>query len=967
MGLGTLVGRGFVRIDADTKPAEKAIKALGAIGSLGALGALGGAIAPITTATLGLAGAFATAGGAATAFGAAVVPQFQAITKATQQKSTADDQQSKAQLAVAAAQKLAKEGGFKYGQQVQITSKMSAQAKAQAQEYNRALASAQTATKGAAKSQALYKEKLDAMPPATKETALALEKLKDAGKKWSDTLAANTMPIFTKGIQFLQGLLPRLTPMVQSVAGEITFFLDTLGESSAGRIFKEFGRNVTKNGSGALGSFLRIATNVLAGVIGLLNAFMPASKGVTGGLEQMTKKFADWSAGLGKSKSFQDFLSRMREEIPKLFTALGQLISVFGKLTVAAGPFAGLSLRIAEAMARLLDSIPMPVLRVLVPTILAVNVAMKAWAIATAINTAVQTVHTAVVRAGGLSTIAMTVAMRAARIAILAWSAATRIAALAWRLLSLAFTASPIGLVITAIIALGVALVIAYNKSATFRRIVQAAFGGVLMVGKAIGHWFAHDFVNFFTQTIPHAFQVTRDWVARNWPWILGALTGPIGLAVVWIIKHWDSVKNFFVSAWGVIKRNSIDPLVHFFTVVIPNAGRSMRDAIMGFVRRMALAVLDSFGMIIKGAAKLFGWVPGVGGHLKSAVRAFNKFRDDVNKALGGIKDRHPTIAVGMKIATGKNAGLVNIGGIARATGGPIYGPGTETSDSVPVMASKNEHMWTAKEVRAAGGHGAVIALRQAVLSGGMGRFASGGAVGVRTSAPSGRQINSGTNSAFANFMKANVWTLIKAFKEMLAAQAGPSFIGLGGKVGASAAAAMRYAQNLLGAHIYGWTSAQWPAWRSLGMGESGWRWNALNKSSGAYGIPQALPAGKMASAGADWRTNPATQVRWMASYIHSVYGTPSRAWSTWQHRSPHWYDQGGWLMPGATMAYNGTGRPERILPPGQSGGGVTIQNLTLLFQAPIGSQRELEDWLVRTFDQLQRTHRIRVITRPGG
>src|SRR5881409_2967997 len=113
MALGTLVGRGFIRIDADTKPAEKAIKALSSLGSLAALGALGGAIAPITTATLGLAGALATAGGAATAFGAAVVPQFQSITKATQQKSSADEQQTKAQLSVAAAQKLAKEGGYK--------------------------------------------------------------------------------------------------------------------------------------------------------------------------------------------------------------------------------------------------------------------------------------------------------------------------------------------------------------------------------------------------------------------------------------------------------------------------------------------------------------------------------------------------------------------------------------------------------------------------------------------------------------------------------------------------------------------------------------------------------------------------------------------------------------------------------------------------------------------------------------
>ena len=63
---------------------------------------------------------------------------------------------------------------------------------------------------------------------------------------------------------------------------------------------------------------------------------------------------------------------------------------------------------------------------------------------------------------------------------------------------------------------------------------------------------------------------------------------------------------------------------------------------------------------------------------------------------------------------------------------------------------------------------------------------------------------------------------------------------------------------------------------------ESGWRVNAAN-ASGAYGIPQALPGSKMATAGADWQTNPATQIKWGLGYIQSKYGTPCNAWSFWQ------------------------------------------------------------------------------------
>ena len=63
---------------------------------------------------------------------------------------------------------------------------------------------------------------------------------------------------------------------------------------------------------------------------------------------------------------------------------------------------------------------------------------------------------------------------------------------------------------------------------------------------------------------------------------------------------------------------------------------------------------------------------------------------------------------------------------------------------------------------------------------------------------------------------------------------------------------------------------------------------SASNASSGAYGIPQALPAGKMASAGADWRTSARTQIAWGLSYIDSRYGSPCSAWS---HSQAHgWY-----------------------------------------------------------------------------
>ncbi|MDT0546997.1 MULTISPECIES: transglycosylase SLT domain-containing protein [Streptomyces] len=64
---------------------------------------------------------------------------------------------------------------------------------------------------------------------------------------------------------------------------------------------------------------------------------------------------------------------------------------------------------------------------------------------------------------------------------------------------------------------------------------------------------------------------------------------------------------------------------------------------------------------------------------------------------------------------------------------------------------------------------------------------------------------------------------------------------------------------------------------------ESTWNYRAENPSSGAYGLVQALPGTKMASAGADWRTNPATQIKWGLGYMNDRYGSPCGAWSFWQ------------------------------------------------------------------------------------
>ncbi|PYY65112.1 hypothetical protein DEJ30_04680 [Curtobacterium sp. MCPF17_003] len=115
----------------------------------------------------------------------------------------------------------------------------------------------------------------------------------------------------------------------------------------------------------------------------------------------------------------------------------------------------------------------------------------------------------------------------------------------------------------------------------------------------------------------------------------------------------------------------------------------------------------------------------------------------------------------------------------------------------------------------------------------------------------------------------------------------GSSYPSTGG-VAVDPTAAQAYARSALGS--YGWGSDQFSCLVSLWTQESGWRANALNASSGAYGIPQSLPAEKMAVAGADWRTNANTQIDWGLAYIKSAYGSPCGAWGHEMSVNPHWY-----------------------------------------------------------------------------
>jgi hypothetical protein len=1115
-----LVATGFVRIDSDTKPALKAIKAFGAIAGTALTTTLVPAAAAASTAVLSIASAASVAGAAVTAYGVAVGQQFSQVKEATDAQTKATDAQTKVTSAQTIAQRLAKEGGFKYGQQVKITADMTESAKQKAQAYNSALSAAQSSVKAASMAQEEYKTKLASLPPATQATAKALSSLKDATQKWSNSLAPDTMPVFTRGIQMLQGLLPKLTPIVRDVAREIDYFFNSFRTGLAGDVFAQFGRNVRDNGAGALRTFLDTARNLTVGFVGILNAFMPMSAGVTGGIADLTEKFAAWGATLGQSSGFAQFTQLAQDAGPRIVEFFQALAPAIVDVASAAGPLSGIGLRLITILAKLIDAIPTPVLQALVPTILAVNIALKLYAVYQAAATAATWLFsTAITTSSGAMYASRFAMLRLIASYILAriWTLASAAATALWTAATYAFAVaqlvvvgairaliivikllgtalkflftSPIGLVILAVVALGVAIYLLWKKSETFRNIVLAVWNAIKVAAKAVADWFMGTLVPFFkkvwdflykwwlhpiiyywtvvvpaaakflwgiiskvfniilgiakffwnlyysiviqpllwfyTKAIPAAAQFLWKYIVQAWNYLVTGVKKiwdiyyavvikpvlwfytkaiPAAAQYLWkyVVQIWNYIASGVKAAWDLLYKWVIAGNIKFFTQTIPAAARYLRDKVVGWFGSMRDGLLSVYGWIRDHIFSPLGnfftkTIPGWARTMRDKVKGFfTEMRDGIGTIVDGIKSKVkiPINWVldhvwnrGIQDTWGKITGWIGIKNTLKdvkllAAGGTVGSPmgvfnrptaivGEGNSaypefviPTDPKYATRARSLWTA-----AGAH--------FMADGGIIGNAASGIAGFLTdpvgkakkmlSAVLGTMDHLGS-SPWVQMIKrlpqlavnGLVSKVGQTIKSVLGSVAGA--VGLGDS--SARGAAQQYAQLAL--KTYGWGPVQWPALKALWQNESGWNPNAVNPSSGAYGIPQALGHGHPFALG-DY----VAQINWGLKYIKSRYGSPTAAWSFWQRQSPHWYDTGG-VASGPGFIPKLTSAPERVLSPrqtaaferlvsGRTGGGqvVVIERLVLENHGVIASRQEAYDWLADGLDQLRRHGRL--------
>lgn len=402
-----------------------------------------------------------------------------------------------------------------------------------------------------------------------------------------------------------------------------------------------------------------------------------------------------------------------------------------------------------------------------------------------------------------------------------------------------------------------------------------------------------------------------------------------IKVAIDFISQKWQWCRQIFDGEWKMLRDDVLQPVADFFVHTVWENG--IKKAIDAMVDGFKTGV-SKIGDVWDGLKKAFG-TP-----IEFVIRTI--LNDGIIKGINWIL---------------KQVGVSGIPNIPDpnlptfATGGviPGYAPGRDT---VHAMLSPGEGILVPQATRALGGAQGIAAINAAYGStgsgpspgggfglggvigdilGGIGDAASAAWNGVKNVVLGGArlaaqglfdgvvnpligQIPGSPDNVAKQALTGMSQTAEKGILDFLGQKDSAALSSAGGAPASSgvAAAAQQYAASRLAS--FGWGADQMGPLIALWNQESGWNPNAVNPTSGAYGIPQSLGHGHPYNLG-DY----VAQINWGLDYIKGRYGSPGAAEA--HERSANWYDQGGYLMPGLTTVMNGTGRPEAVLSPAQN------------------------------------------------
>ena len=498
-----------------------------------------------------------------------------------------------------------------------------------------------------------------------------------------------------------------------------------------------------------------------------------------------------------------------------------------------------------------------------------------------------------------------------------------------------------------------------------------AAGVALLVIGilELVKHWSAvwgamkvaasafEDFFKKLWHDVEDIFKDALDWLESHWQTVVQVIISLIVPGGIFIAAFWrwhdqifqiagdviNSIVTFFTDLPGRVVGvlsdfgTMIETFFHnHFVVPVEN----LVDNVVTFFTRMPGRIMDAVGGLIGDFANLFSSIgSSISSGFTTGINFVIHILNDFIKLLNDIPFVNipsiPMLGGGGSSGAPMPGGATTAAGILATGGGyamgglvtqPMYRVGEEAPThpefvlaTNPAYRDRNLSLWAA-----AGGALGVPGFKSGGVLNTLGNIASDIWGAVTDPRKTAEKIADAAASVlpqpFQGFADDAIASVLGASKKngSKTANAGTPLL-LTGDLGANQKLGQAMAAAL------GWTGLQWNDLNAVVMRESGWNQYAQNPSSTAYGIAQNLhpntyPPGGTKAGG----SNPSAQISWMLSYIGSRYGTPAGALA--HEVAFGWYDQGGFLQPGLTLALNTTGRPEAVGGAGGNAIEVSIQ-----------------------------------------
>lgn len=362
----------------------------------------------------------------------------------------------------------------------------------------------------------------------------------------------------------VSGVLPKLAPLLRAVTVGLTGVVNQIGKLTHSVIFDKFLASLQKFMGGFLKGLGPVLTLSLATFMHLFIALQPLMSQLGHGILVAANAVDKFSRNL-QHGGIDGFIGKIEKYLPLLGKLVTDVLKGLGHLGAGLGPLVGPALKFLDALVRAIGGLNLaPVakglgdllgaLQPLLPVVK--DLVNKGLALLGPALSAVANVlkwleshpgAVGIIVALGTAIGGYVLAMKAAELA-------TKLFITVQEILDGVMAANPFAIAILAIAALAAGFIYAYKHSATFRKIVQDAMQKVKDITASVVGWFKKDFIPFFTKTIPNAFHTVLSWVKDHWPLLLSILTGPIGAAVIFIVRHWGQIEDAFHAALGWVE-----------------------------------------------------------------------------------------------------------------------------------------------------------------------------------------------------------------------------------------------------------------------------------------------------------------------------------------------------------------------------------------------------------------------------